>query len=258
MSRVLLGTILLEPNRWGAVDPGRRATIRLAEWLDRVAGAGFDGIELWEPHLVEADEGDARDVLHHPLGVDVFNSYVSFDDPDDHGREEAAAWVRRSGARGVKWNTGTDRDAAALDAYAARAARMSEQVGEASLICECHDGTAADDPAVAARVLAAAGPSDRIQALVHTHNCPELLRARFDAYGDRITHVHINHLPVGQPPLADHREEFAATVTLLRELGFEGTWTLEFVHGIGRDHDQPGPMLAQATADLAVAREILG
>lgn len=257
MAEIYLGTIVLEPNRWSSLRQDQRATIRASEWLDGAASAGFDGIELWEPHLAEADPAEVSAVLGHPIGITVYNSYVGFDAPDDTARRDAAAWVRRSGATRVKWNTGADRDAAALGLYAERAARWADEMPGVRLICECHDGSAMDDPAAAARVLTAAGSADRVQALVHTHDEADVLRAKFAAYGDRITHAHINHLPAGQPPLADWRDEFAATTSLLADLGFTGTWTIEFVHGLGTEADEPVRMLEQAVADLGVAREIL-
>jgi hypothetical protein len=85
-----------------------------------------------------------------------------------------------------------------------------------------------------------------------------LIRAKFDAYGDRISHVHVNHLFTGSPMLADIRNELEEKITLVTELGFAGTWTLEFVHGTGGEGDQPEPMLAQAVEDLAVLRDLLG
>src|SRR3954453_866342 len=85
---VLLGTVALEPNRWGQVDRARRATIDLAEWLPGIAAAGFDGVELWEDPL-----GDA--VLASAVPVAVFNTYVSFDDESGDAR---AAVVSRIAA----------------------------------------------------------------------------------------------------------------------------------------------------------------
>jgi len=53
--QVLLGTVLLEPNRWGQIDPQRRSTLDVVDYLDRITEVGFDGIEIWEDHFIEAD-----------------------------------------------------------------------------------------------------------------------------------------------------------------------------------------------------------
>ncbi|MEQ8841492.1 MAG: hypothetical protein RIB98_10955 [Acidimicrobiales bacterium] len=253
MTEILLGTIVLEPNRWFGVTQDTWATTRVSDWLDAIAAAGFDGIELWEPHFRDADATEQQAILDHPLPIAVYNTYVGFDDDDDADRYAAAETVLRTGARKVKWNTGAERDDGAADGYAARLERWAALLPGVELVCECHDGSAMDDPAVAARVLAAGS-----NALVHTHDDLDLLRAKFAAYGERISHVHVNHLFTGSPKLADIRDELTAKIALVRELGFDGTWTLEFVHGTGGDHDAPDPMLAQAVEDLAVLRELLG
>lgn len=252
MTEVFLGTIVLEPNRWFGVTHERWGTTAVSAWLDAIADAGFDGIELWESHFRDADPEERQAILDHPLPISVYNTYVSFDDEVDTDRDTAAELIRLTGAPKVKWNTGPERDDAALDAYTARLGRFAAALPGVELICECHDGSAMDDPVTAARVLAAGS-----NALFHTHDDLDLIRAKFAAYGDRLTHVHVNHLFTGSPRLTDIRDELAEKVALVRELGFAGSWTLEFVHGTGGDHDDPAPMLAQAIEDLEVLRELL-
>ena len=118
----------------------------------------------------------------------------------------------------------------------------------------------AKNPAVAAAVLAAGGPPERVQAIVHTHDDPDHLRARFDAYGERITHVHVNFLDQrGQAPrLVEVRDRLEAQVELLGGLGFDGSWTLEFVAGVSTPDDRPERLMDQAAEDLVVLRELVG
>lgn len=211
---ILLGTVAIEPNRWGVVHPSRRPTVVLDDWLDAIAASGFDGIELWE--------------------------------------------VARTPAGGVKVNVGAD--PAGEGAYTERLATFTTSLKpDVAVLCECHAGTIAEDPVTAARILAAAGPADRMQAIVHTHEDDDHLRARFDAYGDRITHVHVNHLDgaFAAPRLADVAETLAAKVDLLDRLGFTGSWTIEFVHGVGTIDDDPAFLVERAAADLLVLREVL-
>lgn len=257
---VLLGTVALEPNRWGLLDPSGAPTTRLSAWLDQVAAAGFDGIELWERHAT-TDPAEATAILAGPLPVTVWNTYASFDEVDPAGRERAAAWATRCGSRGVKFNVGAD--PAQLDRYAERLASWVALLPEGTAaLCECHAGiSVAEAPEVAAALFAAAAPADRVQAIVHTHETVEHLTARFEAYGERITHVHVNHLDpaTGRAPrLADRVAELTTTVAHLRSLGFRGSWTIEFVHGTLTDRDRPADLLAQATDDLQVLRTIIG
>lgn len=257
---VLLGTVALEANRWGTVDPSGEPLTDVAEWVDAIAAAGFDGLELWERHL-PVDRDAAAPLLAGPLPVTVFNSYVSFDDDDPALRGGVAERVARCGSRAVKYNVGAD--PTRLDAAAERARTWLDQLPpETAILCECHEGTAtADAPTAAARFFDVIGKADRVQAIVHTHDDADELRAKFDAYGDRITHVHVNYLDpsiLSAPPLAERRAELAATTRLLDELGFARSWTIEFVHGLLTDHDEPGPLLDQAAADLTVLRDVLG
>ncbi len=257
--QIFLATIALEPNRWFGITSDRWATITASEWLDLIRDAGFDGIELWEAHATEAEPAELELIFGYELGVAVYNTYVNFDEESDTARLQAAEMTRRTGARKVKWNTGADRDPASLDAYGERLARWVGELPGVQTVCECHDGSAMDDPAAAARVLNAAGPAASVGALVHTHDSHDLLRARFDAYGERICHVHINHLNLQAPPLAEIRDEFTSTVGLLKDLGFDGTWSLEFVDGtLSETGNEPEKLFAAAVADLEVLREILG
>ena len=249
---ILLGTVAIEPNRWGTIDRTRRATVVLDDWLDQIAAAGFDGIELWEGHLSDVVATSIT------LPVAVFNSYMSFDDPDPSTRDQVAADVARTPAGGVKVNVGADPERAG--AYAERLATFTASLKpDVAVLCECHAGTIAEDPATAARILVAAGSADRMQAIVHTHEDDDHLRARFDAYGERITHVHVNHLDgaLAAPRLADVVDALAAKVGLLAELGFAGSWTIEFVHGVGTTDDDPAFLVERAADDLVVLREVL-
>jgi sugar phosphate isomerase/epimerase len=252
---VLLGTVALDPNRWGTVTGIREATVPLSPWLDAVAAAGFGGLELWEPHLRDADGPESEAVLAHPLPVVVLNGYASF--LDARHLTALAGLVARTGASAVKANTG--HDPADLRAEAAAAARwLDELPSGVRLLLECHEGTAvADDHEATARFLAAVGPPNRVQAVVHTHEDPDRVAARFDAYGDRITHVHVNHLDHGTAPPLAAVHDLADRTALLRRLGFRGTWTIEFVHGLLTERDRPEVLVEQAAADLPVLRAAL-
>ncbi len=251
----------LEPNRWRTVDPTGRATLALTDWLPAIAEAGFDGIEIWDRHLTEASADEADAILAGPLPISVFNSYVSLDEVAPGDRDAVSGWVARSGSRGVKFNVGND--AASESRYAERIAAWLEGLPDgAALLCECHHGISiAEDPAVARRIFEAAGPPERLQAIVHTHEEPDAIRARFDAYGERIRHVHVNFLDFqkgGAPPLRDERERLEARVALLDELGFSGSYCLEFVHGLLTERDDPEHLVPQAAEDLVLLREITG
>lgn len=263
--RVLLGTVAIEPTRWARMMPDHdpstaQPQIVLADWMDAIADAGFDGIEVWEPHLHAASAADRRRVLDHDLPVGIWNSYVSLDDADATERTSIAAAAADAGATGIKFNVGNDSDAAEM--YSDRIAEWLEALPESvRLLCECHHGISiAERPDVAASIFERSGPASRVQAIVHTHEADDDVRARFDAYGDRITHVHVNFLDfatMSAPPLVDITDRLAASVDLLTTLGFAGSWTIEFCHGVLTANDRPDFLMSQAAADLTTMRQIL-
>ncbi len=246
--QVYLGTVAIEPSRWArhAASPELPASppINLLAWMDAIAGAGFDGIEAWEPHLLHAPAADRDRIVAHPLPIAVWNSYVSLDEDDPTERDGVAAAASEAGASAIKYNVGNA--ATQVDAYADRISEWLDLLPNGiRLLCECHQGiSVAEDPGVAARIFERAGGADRIQAIVHTHETDEHLRARFDAYGDRIAHVHVNFLDPATkaaPPLAAVHDRLAEVAGLLASFGFDGTWTIEFVQGHVDRRRPPGP-----------------
>jgi len=253
---VLLGTVALEPNRWGAISPDRAPAMTSADWLAGAEAAGFDAIELWENHAALASDDEIARIAASRLPVAIYSSYASFDEPDDAARDGVAGWVGRLGCEAVKFNVGGAADQ--TERYIERLGRFAAKLPPSvRAICECHQGTVAEDPAVAARILEAAGPADRMQALVHLGDDPETIDGLFDALGERIRHVHVNFLRQGSPVLADIADDVRARVARLRSRGFSGSYTIEFVNGVAGEADRPEKTLAAAVRDLALLREVL-
>ena len=259
MSPVLLGTVAIEPNRWSKASE-RPSLVPVTAWLQAVHQAGFDGLELWERHITNASPDEQAGIVGHRLPTTVLNSYVSLDEETGQARAAVADWASKLRSTGIKFNVGSD--PASAGAYGERIAEWLDHLPPmCRLLCECHHGISiAEDPAVAAQILDIGGPPDRVQAIVHTHEDPDHIRARFDAYGDRITHVHVNFLnfdTIAAPRLADVTDQLTAKVDLLESLGFRGSWTIEFVEGVRTDHDDPHHLVLQAIDDLAILRSVL-
>ena len=81
---IYLGSICLEPNRW---SPGKLPSYRVSDWLQRIDGAGFDGIELWENHFLLADATE-KSALAAAAPLAIYNSYAL---PDSGSAEARAA-----------------------------------------------------------------------------------------------------------------------------------------------------------------------
>lgn len=253
---ILIGTVALEPNRWGQIHPDRRPTLALSTVMARLHEAGFDGLELWDGHVLGASDAETEALTGSQPSVTIFNSYADFDADDPTSRHQAERWITELGCAGVKYNVGND--PGALDAYAARIGEWVDRLAGVRLLCECHEAiSVAEDPDVAARLFDRAGPADRVQAIVHLGDEDEdLTRRRFDAYGDRITHVHVNFLLQQAPPLHVVADQVRARVEMLQSLGFAGSWTIEFTNGLFTD-DRPEHLVGSAITDLAFLREVL-
>lgn len=258
--RVLLGTVNIEPNRWGLAVHGGQPVSLPKDWVPLLEDAEFDGLELWERHARSVDDEDLAALDGAPVPVVVFNSYASWDpDSDDH-RNKAARWVERFGATGVKFNVGADPELEA--AFVARLTRFDAAVpAGVRLICECHRNTLAETPSVALRMLESVGGVDRLQATVHLNPSfdPGLVES-LDVLGDRVTHVHVQmqtvEPDVGPEELA---EQIADQVQVIRDRGAPQTWTIEFSHGVGTDrHDSVDWILPNAIRDAAAVRLALG
>lgn len=247
---VLLGTVAIEPNRWATVDPSGAPLTSLADWDEVIAGLDVDGLELWDRHA--ASLGTTPVVL--------FNSYASFDDPDGAARAHAASTAVDVGASGMKFNVGNE--PATEAAYVQRIVELADAAPSLQLLCECHHGISiAEDPAVAARIFDSTGlHADRLGAIVHTHESLDHVRARFDAYGDRVAHIHVNFLDFAAmraPELERCRPALDAFIDVVRSRGFDGSWTIEFVAGLLTDDDRPEALLAQAKRDVETLRAAL-
>lgn len=256
---VLLGTVAIEPNRWGVVQSGGFPVTVLSDWLSTIAAAGFDGLELWERHATFVDEAEVDRIVGGPVPVVVLNSYALWDDPEPSARDDVATWVRRLGATGVKFNVGNDPNA--RDAYVERLARFNEHIDPGvRLLCECHAGTLAEDPVVAVAMFDEIAPAERLQAIVHLGRTPtDETRAFMERLGDRVGHVHLQLADEGpDTDAASLAVDLRTGVEHLRTFGFKGSWTIEFAHGLMTDSDEPGYVLDWATRDLRALRDALG
>jgi len=244
---IYFGTVLLESNRW---TPEKTPTFKVSEWADAIRGAGFSGLELWENHAALADAAEQAALLHMSLPVAIFNSYCAFDDAGAEGRRRAAEFVRRFGARGVKFNFGAD--AARTDEYVRnlRAWAAALPAG-CRLLCECHGGTVLETPGQAARVLAPL--AGLVEVIVHAFAGERAtLQQWLDLFGAAVTHVHVAGLRGKWPMirLSDMADEARERIALLRAAGFSGTWTVEFTGGVAQSPENRHALLDHAAEDL--------
>jgi len=225
---IYLGTVLLERNRWGKGD--RQPSFLVSDWTERMAGDGFDGLELWENHAMLADEEERQRLRTGPCPVKILNSYDRCESDTLDDRRTIAELAISLGAEGIKYNTGKDRDQ--HDVYVENVRQWRAMFpADFRFLCECHRGSTMEDPRLASETLDRLGRADHGVILHGIDNEEETVRERFRHYGDRITHLHCNLSAKGL--MSEH--QVRDRLTLLRELGFRGTFTIEFTEGVRSD-----------------------
>ncbi len=262
--QIYLGTVAIEPNRWGLAEPGGNPLTRVSEWLSAIGKAGFDGLELWERHARSAPDEELDALLASDVPIEILSCYTSWDEPDDANRAETAAWIERVGAQGVKFNVGSDPDSIAD--YTERLQRFEADVPDgARLLCECHFGTVAEDPAVARDMFDAIADADRLGAIVHVHPMArDEWSEPLGVLGDRVRHVHVQVAEVPQSTSADELSEILRPAAdAISAASPNAMWTIEFSYGMwgfGRDDaelDKPAYILQSARRDLEALRSAL-
>jgi hypothetical protein len=149
MNPVYFSTILLEPNRWKSDLPKQ---VILSDWLDKIESAGFDGIELFEPHFLLASTAERNRILAHPICKTVYNSYLTLDPTGAIVRSQAVSTIKETAAKAFKFNFG--KTSKTLNAEKAVLEEMLKQMPESvEAWCECHPGTSVDTANAAAELL---------------------------------------------------------------------------------------------------------
>lgn len=247
--QIYLGTVLLEVNRWVA---GGEPSFRVSDWTRRIADDGFDGLELWQHHALRADAEEVDRLREGACPVTIFNAYDTGDPDTGATRRQIAEVANDLGATGMKYNFGKDSEL--LDRYVENFQAWKGLFPENfRFLCECHRGSGMEDEALAARTF------DRFQgpgfeAIIHgIDNDEETVRKRFGAYGHRITHIHANLSAKG----LISEEALRRRLDLLHELGFDGTYTIEFTEGV-RDGLTIEELYRNALRDLKLLRKGLG
>lgn len=240
---IYISSVLLEKNRWGTRVP----SLKVSDWSQRMFDAGFDGIELWENHLLLADAAEREAVLAGPMPVVVLNTYCAFDDPGEEGRKASAELARFLSASAVKFNFGEDRSMAQV--YVDNLAAWREQLPtDCRLLCECHPGTILEDPEQAADILMRL--QHPVEVIVHAFSGDDdtVLQRWLEAFGSAVTHIH---------GVLKDWSNVPRRIDILRSAGFSGTCSIEFCEGVDQPPEDTSRLLATAVDDLHYLRKEL-
>jgi hypothetical protein len=120
-------------------------------------------------------------------------------------------------------------------------------------LCECHGGTTLQDHKIAANTLKEIIGSN-YEVIIHAFGCDDqTIKNLFEIHGAHITHIHTN---------LSHRTKISEThvqnrVDLMRQLGFQGSYTIEFTEGVGEEHENVESLFRNASRDFALLKSCL-
>lgn len=240
---IYLATVLLEINRWGSREP----TLKVSEWAQRITDAGFDGVELWENHLLKADKAEWDALKQTGLPVPILNTYCDFDDDSADARSASAELARDFNVDAVKFNFGNKTELE--DQYIANLLAWKDQLPVGCrLLCECHPYTVLEDLDNAQRILEPI--LSEIEIIVHGFggDTPDDLLKRIELFGSRITHVHA---------VLTDKSSAPDRIEILNDAGFDGSYTIEFCHGVREGEKNIGVLLETAAEDMNYLRKEL-
>jgi len=251
-NKIYLGTVCLEVNRWTSKEP----SFLVSDWLERIRDAGFDGIELWENHALLASPEERQRIKDDPFPV-FFNSYAGLDDESDAAREKATELAKYFNAGGIKFNSGNE--PAKLAEYQKNLKHWSQQFpDDFRFLSECHPNTLFEDPETAHQSLHREELVN-VGIIQHLFWDRKALLEWFKLFGDKLSHMHIQ---LRNPDnscalLADKPDRVKEAVALLREQGFSGSFTIEFVEGTRTDNENIEDLFKNAVSDLNTLKKAL-
>lgn len=229
MNKIYLGTICMEKNRWA---DGRMPTYPVSDYINRAIGDGFYGMELWQYHYTLATEAE-REKLSASGVPFIFNSYISFEERNDEEYAQIAQAVRSLGATAVKYNLGaTGAVKSDILKQIENLKRFAELLPtETRLLSECHANTVMEKPEMAAEIFSKLD-KDRFGAIIHLKTDIEFAEKCYEAYGDRIWHIHCANYKgwdEGYDHINDGTDFAKKNIAYHKGKGFTGNFTVEFV-----------------------------
>jgi len=247
-----MGTVALEPGRWnrkGRENPVFKASAFWSEFEK----SGFDGWELWDGHYLGHGEDEATFIETHKEAFPIFNSYETFGkEPTPHAGVLSRA-VEKLRPAGIKFNVAKDPDL--WKTHLEKVSAWWQSLPESTLpICEVHPGTVIEEPENAQKFFRELGKTPGI--IIHGLNADEsFLHRWFDCFStEEICHCHIQ---LRENTFAGEREKNEARVQWLKEKGFRGSWTFEFLKGTATAGETPEQHWNTALQDLKDLRKIL-
>ena len=249
--RLAQSTIAFQDKHLAASDEPFPTTI--AEIIARWPELGWDGVEIWYPHVAELDEAVlaalAKQLRDRALAVPMLSSYYNFTSSDAHAADSLAHGhevIRRArilGAEALRIFTGKHRSADADEQQWQRCATCLQELCDAAadhgivLALHMHDWNLIDTVAGTRRLIDLVG-RDNLRVLSKPSiYAPEHL-AVHEALADVLQGVHLTAARCvdghNNPcRLAESDLDWPACIAHLRRLGYDGWLTLNWMAANG-------------------------
>ena len=252
MANIYLGTIALEINRWSSREP----SFLVSHWLKKIQAAGFDGLELWENHVLRS-QGEADKIKASGFPVAIYNHYGVFSSSanDVEKRKTAANMINHLGAGAVKYNVGNDTEL--LPQYKENVLCFAEELPkDCVLLCECHAGTVLETDKAVEAFFEGLCPK-KFGLIIHPFGSPDELCNKFKQFGSRIAHIHsqLNGQDGSRLCLEDWPVRVLECFEIMKLNNFTGNFTIEFTGLTAAPGENIEDLFANAVRDLEFIRK---
>ncbi len=249
-NEIYIGTVLLEKNGWLRTE--RVPSVVISDWTKRIKEEGFDGIELWQNHALLASEEEQQKLVASPSPIKIFNSYARSETEAIEERQKSVQFSKLFNSEGMKYNFG--RNAELHEEYTLNAISWRSMLPpQFRFLCECHGGTTMQTPAQASETFKKMG-RENYEVIIHGFGgSDEEVKDAFAFHSDRITHIHSN---ISLKVTLDE-SVVQQRVDLLRSLGFNGSFTIEFTEGINSENENAETLFQNAVRDQKILRRCL-
>ncbi|MCL2528710.1 MAG: hypothetical protein FWE42_09880 [Defluviitaleaceae bacterium] len=250
--KIYLGTVALEINRWSTRIP----TFQVSGWLPQIKAAGFQGLELWENHVLKSP-GEAEKIKSSNFPVAIYNHYGLFSGtPEENEKlETAVKTITQLNAKAVKYNIGND--PALLQHYKENVQRFANALPkDCILLCECHAGTLLETDEAAEAFFKDLCPQ-KFALIVHPFGPPEELHAKFERFSQRITQIHsqLSNQEGNRICLEEWPERVDACLNIIKKNNFTGNFTIEFTGLTAAPGENIDALFANTIKDMTYIRE---
>ena len=243
----------------------KQPQISLREIIGMLVKTGYDGVEIWEPHIHNLSDAEVNALCRHldaaGITAAMISPYFDFTTSDETAATSVldGMWLveraQRLGALGIRVFAGRCGSATATPEQWQRSVRslqtLADKAGQAPIIwvVEPHAETLADSEEMLLRYLREVNrPS--VKAIYQATNLmPDYLGA-LDKLAPAIAHIHANNIlgDANYPPLEGGECDYVQIVARLRRIEFAGFISVEY---LGVD-----PQVAM-TREVAYLRRLL-